>query len=154
MIYVDEMLGTISKWMLIFGKSVRYIKGIEDDEIIKLLTPQDILITSDYELCNKINKFAKCIFIKHRDKLDYNLAYIFTLLKEKPIFEPKFCSLCGGSLTKVKKREIKELIPFNVYKHHRDFYICNKCKKIYWKGTHWNKMKRFYKKVLSLMKKF
>ena len=154
MIYVDEMLGTIAKWMVILGKNVRYIRGFKDDEIVNLLKPGDILITADSELCNRARKVAFCVFIKERKRLDYSLAYIFASLGEKPSLAPKFCPACGGTLKKVKKSEIKEKVPRRVYTHHRDFYICVKCRKIYWKGSHWKRIRSFYKRVLRLMKRF
>ncbi len=150
MIYVDEMLGTLAKWMVILGKNVKYIKGFKDDEIIKLLRPSDILITADSELCNRVRKFANCLFISEREKLDYN----FTLLKEKPSLTPKFCPVCGGKLNKVRKKDIKDKVPKMAYVHHRDFYMCKGCGKIYWKGSHWKRIRSFYKRILRLMKRF
>jgi uncharacterized protein with PIN domain len=59
-------------------------------------------------------------------------------LKEENFFTR--CSVCNQKIQEIKKEEIKDKIPEYVYKTQEEFGICNICKRIYWKATHYERM--------------
>ena len=52
------------------------------------------------------------------------------------------CSLCNGELTRVDKADVICKVPERVAQRNDEFFICKDCRQIYWKGTHWENMKR------------
>jgi uncharacterized protein with PIN domain len=50
------------------------------------------------------------------------------------------CMECNGLLEEREKGEIKEKIPPYVYKTQDKYMECPACRRIYWKGTHWQAM--------------
>ncbi|MFX0211675.1 MAG: Mut7-C RNAse domain-containing protein, partial [Candidatus Hodarchaeota archaeon] len=52
------------------------------------------------------------------------------------------CPACNGTVIGVKKGCIRGEIPEGTLKHHNEFWKCENCGKIYWKGAHWANIKQ------------
>lgn len=119
---------------------------MEDDEISKISLNEDrILITRD-KLLHK--KTPNSIYVENNG-LEKQIKKIF---KEKnlEIDESKFltrCIVCNEKIIEIGKEKIKGKVPEHIYAIQNKFYICPKCGKIYWKGSHWGNMKEFIKKL-------
>jgi hypothetical protein len=48
--------------------------------------------------------------------------------------------LCNTEVEEIKKGDIKTKIPKRVFDNNEKFWFCKKCNKIYWKGSHYEKM--------------
>ena len=60
------------------------------------------------------------------------------------------CMACNGELHSVEKEEIiHELLPL-VREYYNEFYQCSQCKKIYWKGSHFENMQQFITAIKSV----
>ena len=53
------------------------------------------------------------------------------------------CSSCNGEIVTVSKDLILRQLKSLTKKHYNRFYMCSKCKKIYWEGSHYNRIKDF-----------
>ncbi len=51
------------------------------------------------------------------------------------------CIECNEALEPVKKEEVYGVVPHHVYNTQPAFSRCPSCRKVYWKGTHWQQMK-------------
>jgi len=81
--------------------------------------------------------------------LDDQLRYVLkgiNLDNEKILSK---CSICNSDLIKINKKNFEEKIPIKIYNTLDDFLFCKICNKIYWKGTHFDKIL----KKISLIKK-
>jgi hypothetical protein len=145
----DQMLGTLAKWLRIYGFDTFYANStISDDKIIMISKKENrCLITRDEELafrCKKEN--IKIIHFKVVD-LDEQLNLVLHGLE---IDKDKFlsrCILCNYELSKIKKDQVKDKVPTKVFQNHEKFWFCKKCDKIYWVGSHTENM---MKKINSL----
>ena len=52
------------------------------------------------------------------------------------------CIICSNDLEYIDKKKVKELVPDYIYESKNDFKICFSCEKVYWKGTHIDRIKR------------
>jgi uncharacterized protein with PIN domain len=50
------------------------------------------------------------------------------------------CILCNSKIDVINKKDVREKVPERIYINHENFWLCKKCNKIYWKGTHYKKM--------------
>jgi len=57
------------------------------------------------------------------------------------------CINCNGLLQEVKKEEILEQLPQRTRREFNTFYRCSSCGKIYWRGSHYQKMLRFVQRI-------
>jgi hypothetical protein len=55
--------------------------------------------------------------------------------------EPR-CMSCGGDLRRVAKEALRERIPPRTYRWLDEFFLCRRCDKLFWQGTHWERIQR------------
>lgn len=138
----DQMLGTLAKWLRIYGFDTFYANStISDDKIIMISKKEDrCLITRDEELtfrCKKEN--IKVIHFKVVDLDEQINLVLHDLVVDKDKILSR-CIICNSELSDIKKESIKDKIPIKVFQKHEEFWFCKKCDKIYWKGSHYDKM--------------
>ena len=138
----DQMLGTLAKWLRIYGFDTYFANSQIDDEVlIKIAKKEDrILITRDKELVQKARREnIKTILLKNTD-ID---EQIVDVLKDKNFDEKLLlsrCILCNSEIHEIKKEDIKDKVPIKVFENNDKFWFCEKCKKVYWRGTHYDNM--------------
>jgi uncharacterized protein with PIN domain len=141
----DGMLGKLTRFMRILGFDTLYLKDANDDEL--LLTAQKdnrILITRDQELYKRAIKMGIISILITEVDIEKQLSQMMVKLNinlDLDILETR-CPICNTKLEQISKNKIKELIPEKVFKAHEDFWICPKCNKIYWMGSHWKSINR------------
>lgn len=138
----DRMLGTLAKWLRIFGFDTLFAdSNIEDEKLLKLAKDEErILITRDKNLiidARRENiKVIKIISTDINDQLRQ-------VLKDTKIDEKFFlsrCLLCNNLVEKISKKNVKKIVPDRVYENNKKFWYCKICDKIYWKGSHFENM--------------
>jgi len=143
----DIMVGKLARYLRMAGYDVMYINNASDDEIIKIARETDRIILTRDSLMLTRREFKKGIikylFIKD-DKLKNQLDQIKSDLKVS--LKPNLvrCIECNRKLIKVKKEEIKNKVPPYVYKTQKNFLYCKKCDKYYWRGTHYQNIKKAF----------
>jgi len=138
----DQMLGTLAKWLRIYGFDTFYANMEMDDSYIIDMCKKDerVLITRDKELIIRARKEnLKTIGIK---SIDIN-EQIKIIISKIEIDSKKLlsrCILCNSLVEDIKKSEVKEKVPERVYRNNDKFWYCKNCDKIYWKGSHFENM--------------
>ena len=138
----DQMLGTLAKWLRIYGFDTFFVNSEMDDAKLIEITKKEnrILITRDRNLIQSARREnIKTIEIKTTDINEQ----ISTVLGDIKIDKTKVlsrCILCNTEVEEIKKEEIKDKVPKRVFDNNEKFWFCKKCNKIYWKGTHYEKM--------------
>jgi uncharacterized protein with PIN domain len=59
------------------------------------------------------------------------------------------CLECNQPLVTKAKEEVKELVPTYVFKTQTQYMQCPACHRVYWRGTHWQRMSRELEKIVS-----
>ncbi len=155
---IDSMLGTLARWLRILGYDTLYSRSYEDWTILKIAEEQDrIIITRDQGLHRRaLNRGLKSILVEMDDMAE-RLAYIayMTGIRLYVDFSKSRCPICNAELVKVPKERVKDKVPPRVYKLHEDFWICPRCGKVYWVGSHWRKIEEILaeaRKIYERMK--
>ncbi|MGC8809613.1 MAG: Mut7-C RNAse domain-containing protein, partial [bacterium] len=52
------------------------------------------------------------------------------------------CLLCNELLKQLPKEEAEGKVPDFIFRLYDAFHSCPRCQRIYWPGTHWEKMKK------------
>jgi len=136
------MLGTLAKWLRIYGFDTYYAKRhMEDKELIDIAKKENrVLVTRDKELVyNAKREQVKTIKIQTKD-LDEQIEIVLKNVKLKKDKVLTRCTICNSVLEKIPKKEVSKKVPEKVFENHDEFLYCNDCDKIYWKGTHYEKM--------------
>jgi len=137
---VDEMLGSLAKWLRILGYDTAYFQRMEDNDLIRLARAEGrLLLTRDTQLTRR--KGVDCLLIES-DEVEGQLREVFRRLRLPANSPFSRCPLCNTPLQEVEKASIKGRVPPYVFKTQEHFSICPRCDKIYWQGTHWQRMRR------------
>ena len=59
------------------------------------------------------------------------------------------CIVCNGIIKEIPKELIMDRLLPKTKKYYNNFFQCEYCRKIYWKGSHYLKMKEFAKKIIK-----
>ena len=138
----DQMLGTLAKWLRIYGFDTFYPEGSSDDsELLDICKKENrVLITRDKSLIIRARREnIKTIEVS---SIDIN-NQIKTVISDEIINSENVlsrCILCNGLVDEIKKNDVKGKIPKNSFDSNDKFWYCKKCDKIYWKGSHFKNM--------------
>jgi uncharacterized protein with PIN domain len=138
---VDVMLGRLAKWLRIMGYDTLYFRKIEDSQLIRMAVREGrILLTRDSELFNRGG--FQGLFIDSAD-LRTQLVQVIGEAKLKPKIKTSVrCPRCNERLKTVQREDVRALVPAYVYTTQRVFSRCPRCEKIFWRGTHWQRIER------------
>jgi len=158
---VDEMLGKLTRWLRILGFYViwagelrgSYDEDIDNKIITRALKDDLIIITRDKELLRKAKRYdIKVIYVKNSSLIDKIKSVLDAINYDIELISnvnPARCPVCNGLLIKVDKDEIYDKIPPRTREIYDEFWLCRKCGKIYWKGSHWKNISKTIKKLLK-----
>jgi len=148
---LDEMLKRTAKWLRVFGVDTAYFHGKSDDKLIEQAEKEKrVIVTRDEKLLPALDKRKiKYVFVKD-DHFEDQICQIKKELKLRFTFPDKTrCPSCNSPLKLVGKDEVKEIVIDSVYKKHDKFWLCEKCNKAYWEGSHWKNITRIHEKCSS-----
>ena len=137
---VDEMLGTLARWLRIMGYDAAYEKDRSDDEIVDGADAQGrTLLTRDRALAARMGE--RGLYIAS-DRLEEQLRQVWRAFGLRPDQDLARCTVCNGELEPMAQEDAKDKVPEGVFLINREFFRCRSCGKVYWRGTHWLNIKK------------
>jgi len=130
----DIMLGRLARWMRLLGFDVLYPDTSDDKELLKF-AGERIILTRDKDLGKKKN-----VLLIKSVNVNEQLKQVVNELNLKISRPLSRCSVCNQILAEVKKSSVKALVPERIYNNHDTFWRCPDCNRIYWKGSHYDKI--------------
>ena len=159
----DRMFGKLSTWLRVLGYDTVYaadlndssVRAVEDEDKALAAFANDesrVLLTRDKGLvAAATKKGVQCLYIKAdevMEQLKELLRYNVNLNLE-PV--PLRCSVCNASIRPVEESEedmLKETsyVPTSMVGKW-EFWICVRCGRIYWEGSHWRNMREMLRQL-------
>lgn len=138
-------MGKLGRWLRLLGYDTSIFKGGDDSALVKsAMSEGRVLLTKDTHISNRRvvkNGALKVLLIEHDKPLEQISIVVRQLgLTEEATFSR--CLECNTLLVRKGKEEIKDRVPQYVFKTQEFYMECPSCRKIYWKGTHWQDMQR------------
>lgn len=137
------MLGSLAKWLRIFGFDTFYPDATTNDDSVLLIASHEkrLLISRDKELLIRAKKQLIPTLEIQTTQLSEQVQQVLRQIpfNEKTILSR--CTLCNTPLRSIEKESIKDKIPEKVYQTRNEFWVCPSCLKYYWMGTHYENMK-------------
>ena len=136
------MLGSLAKWLRIFGFDTLYPDmTTNDDQVLDIAKAEKrLLITRDKELLIRGKKIQLDVLEIQTMDLDKQLAQVLTHIPIDRIEVLTRCTLCNTPLISVEKKATKTHVPPKVFESRDQFWYCSICNKYYWMGTHYENM--------------
>lgn len=135
---VDGMLGRLARWLRVLGHDAFYDPRADDDALVHRARAEGrIILTRDTGLARRPG--VRTLLITGQT-LEDQLAQVLRELR--PEAPPPFsrCALCNIPLLELPKDEARTRVPPFVLATQEDFKLCPQCGRIYWRGTHWQRM--------------
>ena len=160
----DRMLGKLSTWLRILGHDTVYAADIaikngdkDEDNAIATFAAHEarILLTRDKNLVASARKSGvQCLQIKTDEVMEQlqELLHHNLNINLEPV--PVRCSECNAQIRKVKEGEEyilkeKSYVPTSMIGK-CDFWVCERCGRIYWEGSHWRDMRERLRQLNGL----
>lgn len=133
----DHMLGSLARWLRFMGYDTAYPKPAPDRELVALARKEErILITRDKELAARVPGAMQV----RSDDLEEQIREVAAGLPLRLVDPLSRCSLCNTVLEPVAVDEVEDFVPEGVRSRHQEFWRCTSCGRVYWQGSHWDKM--------------
>lgn len=142
----DQMLGTLAKWLRILGYDAAYARSGNDDALVeRAATEQRLLLTRDKELAERTDNAILIGSTELEEQVQRVIEASGADIREDALLTR--CTVCNMPVVAVDKAQVKEEVPPHAYRKHERFWKCPSCGRVYWKGTHWDNMRRFIQRL-------
>jgi uncharacterized protein len=136
---VDAMLGRLARWLRVLGYDTLYFSDADDAALVRRALAEDrILLTRDVELTRR--RGVRVILISD-DRVGNQLREIVEILHLSANQAFSRCINCNAPLVEFERAQARDLVPPYVFATQTRFRRCAECGKVYWRGTHWARMK-------------
>ena len=138
----DAMLGSLARWLRFFGYDTGFLgPELPDEEVAERARDEGRwLLTRDRELAAV---GPRTLLVRSED-VESQLVEVFDRLGLRPGsgLEASRCSECNGELAPAGRDELSELVPPYVLATAERFRRCAGCGRVYWPGTHTERILR------------
>lgn len=137
---VDTMLGRLARWLRAMGYDTVYLGPADDRRLLQLAHAEGrLLLTRDGKLA-RLAGAQGCLI--QADQLDQQLAEAVERLALAPRDTAWLsrCLECNATLEPRPKEALNGLVPDYVFLTQTEFMGCPGCGKIYWPGSHADRM--------------
>ena len=147
---LDTHLGKLARYLRLLGFDTLYDNAFNDDELVKISISSDkrILLTRDHGLLKR-KQITHGYFIRN-DQPKLQAREVLSRFSLHQIVQPfTRCISCNGLIQNVEKNKIIEQLPSRVRNTVNDLSACEKCRRIYWKGSHYDHMQEIIEELLK-----
>jgi len=135
----DEMLGRLAKWLRILGYDTAYLSPAEDNALVRLARAEGrILLTRDTELARR--RGLRVLLIES-ERVEEQVRQVLNDLGLTTEGSFSRCPLCNIPLEELDGEAVADRVPSYVLRTQERFSRCPGCGRIYWRGTHWARMR-------------
>ena len=136
--------------MVAIPKQVLDVAGLAAGTALELEldAQQRIVLTRDRDLLIRKDILHGCYVraLKAEPQAQQVLARYRLARKARPF---TLCLHCNAPLHAVAKSEVEKDLPPQVRALHQTFRRCDVCRRVYWKGSHWQRMDKLLRRLLN-----
>jgi uncharacterized protein with PIN domain len=146
----DVHLGKLSRHLRMMGFDVLYKNNFDADEIVKLsVKERRAILTRDRGILKR-SEVTHGYWLRSTKVKEQVVEIIKRFDLKKLINEFTRCIECNSVLESISKKEILNKLPPKVSESQKSFSVCPSCKKLYWKGTHHQRMLSFIQTIKNI----
>jgi uncharacterized protein len=137
----DAMLGALARWLRALDLDVAYDPELDDPELVaKAVAEERTILTRDRRLTER--RLARNHLLIRSDDVDEQVRQVLDELGLQP--DPaRFlgrCLRCNTPLETVDAEAARARVPPWVARTHDTFRACPACGRVYWRGSHVERM--------------
>lgn len=143
----DVHLGRLAAYLRMLGFDTLYPSDYRDEELARISSDEArVLLTRDRGLLKR-SIVVYGYYVRQTDpwrQLDEVLKR-FNLIGE--ILQFHRCTRCNTVLAAVDKASVEDRLTPETCKYYNDFRLCHQCGKVYWRGSHFERMDSFIERL-------
>ncbi|MHC4769191.1 MAG: Mut7-C RNAse domain-containing protein [Planctomycetota bacterium] len=147
----DAMLGRLARWLRILGFDTAYEAHIDDGDLVRRAVRQRrIILTRDRLLAAQWR--VSGIHVIETETPMAQLREIeaaHALCRDARPFTR--CSRCNTGLHAADRNDVRGEIPPRVLLDHERFLRCPRCRRVYWSGSHVDRIRRAMSRALPAL---
>ncbi len=140
---LDVHLGKLARWLRLLGFDTLYRNDYDDPEIVAIAVAEGrTVLTRDTGIIKR-RAVTRGYLVQSTDpqeQLREVLDYYQLHNQHQPFHR---CLACNGILTAVDKTAILDQLEPKTIRYYDSFFQCANCGKIYWQGSHYERMQEF-----------
>lgn len=137
---LDGHLGRLAAYLRMMGFDALYRNDFGDEELAETSVREiRILLSRDRGLLKR-EKVTHGFLLKTLDPRQQLLSVVKRFNLVRLINPFTRCIACNGLLTAVKKKDVADQLEPKTKKYFEEFSQCGNCGKIYWRGSHYQRM--------------
>ncbi len=141
------MVGTLAKWLRILGYDTFYDPDMDDHQLVRLARAEGrVLLTRDRELAQRPG--LQSVFLTS-ECLENQVGQVLAELRLEPDRSFSRCPVCNEQLAELDRETARERVPAYVARTQESFKACPECRRVYWRGTHWQQMDEQLTRILQ-----
>lgn len=145
---LDTHLGKLATYLRLLGFDALYQNSYGDEQLA-LISSQErrILLTKDRDLLKR-----RMVTHGYYVRASRPSEQLVEVLRRFDLFETtspfRRCLRCNGLLQPAAKESLDGRLPPHTQEQYDEFYSCQACSQVYWKGSHYHRMQQFIERVL------
>jgi uncharacterized protein with PIN domain len=140
--FCDSGLGGLARWLRGAGYETFWEPSIDDFELLQQAQKlcATVLTTDSLLMERRVvrDHIIPALWLPPTLSIPEALAFVFHEFGLK-IREPR-CMSCGGELLRENKQALADRIPPKTYRWLDEYFVCTRCGKLFWRGTHWHRI--------------
>jgi uncharacterized protein len=144
---LDVHLGRLAAYLRMLGFDTAYRNCAGDAELARVSAEEErILLTRDRGLL-KHSAVTRGYWLRETDSRRQAAEVVnrFDLARSLQPFTR--CMACNEPLRPASKLEIHQRVPQPIAERHEDFRECPACRRVYWEGSHYQRMHRWIEEL-------
>jgi uncharacterized protein with PIN domain len=142
---VDSNAGKLARWLRMMGYDTLFFNDIEDGRLVDMAMEQGrVVVTRDTQIAKRrvaANGSLRVILTRDDDPRRQLLQVMKELNLDCRERQFTRCLECNRRLKSRNKEEVKDIVPPYVFRTQAQYMQCPSCSRVYWQGTHWQRMK-------------
>ncbi len=133
---IDTMLGRLAHWLRAMGYDAVYLGPAEDGRLLSLARAESrVLLTRDAKLAQAAGRLGCLIRAGDVDSQVLEAVVQLGLSPDETAWLSR-CLACNTRLEARAKDAVRDAVPPRVFASHDKFWACPGCAKVYWAGSH------------------
>jgi len=146
---LDVHLGKLARLLRLTGFDCAYKKLAEDRQIIEqALAERRIILTRDIGLL-KTKSVTHGYWVRSTDPGEQLLEVLGRFDLRNQVFPFSRCSVCNGVIESIDREEGILEAPEKVKAWCSEYFRCDTCRRLYWKGTHYKRITGYISRMLA-----
>ncbi|NEM97592.1 Mut7-C ubiquitin/RNAse domain-containing protein [Pontibacter burrus] len=144
---LDVHLGKLARMLRLLGFDTIFDPELTEKELVAIAVSENRILLSRGTgiLKHKTIVYGYWLRSQQPDEQLQEVIRYYNLAAEFSIFTR--CMVCNGAIAQVTKEQLKEQLPPKTKLYFHEFYQCQNCQRVYWKGSHYERMQEFIQKL-------